>query len=177
MRKEVVIAVLIGLSLGLVITYGFYTAQLSSQSSQSTKKTELEFSVSPTPENQDHELFKVTAPEDEIVVTAPELAVTGQAAPNSFVVISLLDQISTITTDDQGKFATTITLKPGGNILVLQATDESGKISTLTRVVVLDDPSVTVATGSAVVATPTPTIKVSPTVRATPRPTARPTTP
>jgi hypothetical protein len=174
MRKEVVIAVLIGLSLGLVITYGFYTAQLSSQTSQSTKKTELEFSTSPTPESQANALLKLTSPEDESVVTAPELTIAGQASANGFVIISLLDQVSTITADEQGKFSTTLTLKPGGNIIVIQATDEGGTTTSLTRTVVLDDPSVTVATGSAAVATPTPTGKVSPTPKVTAKPSLTP---
>ena len=173
MRKEVVIAVLVGLSLGLVITYGFYTAQLSSQTSQSTKKTELEFSPSPTPENQASALLKLTSPEDESVVTNPELTIAGQASANGFVVISLLDLISTITTDDQGKFSTSVTLKPGGNVLVIQATDESGTTTSLTRTVVLDDPSATVATGSAIVASPTP--KTSPSPKVTAKPTVKPT--
>jgi hypothetical protein len=117
-------------------------------------------------------LLKLTSPEDESVVTNPELTISGQASINSFVIISLLDQVSTITTDEQGKFSTSLALKPGGNVIVIQATDEGGNVTSLTRTVVLDDPSVTVATGSAAVASPTPTIKVSPTPRVTTRPAA-----
>jgi hypothetical protein len=177
MRKEVLISILVGLILGLIITYGFYMARSGSQTGLGTKKDDLENSPTVTPEENAAGQLKITNPADGSLTTNSKIQVTGQTTPNVFVVVSLADQVLVTTANDQGAFTQDLNLKSGGNTIIIQATDENGHITSETRTVILEDASLT-ASGSAVVATPSPTIAPSPTsskTKVTPKPTASPT--
>lgn len=186
MRKEVLISILVGLFLGLVITYGFYIAKLSTQTAVMTKKQDIELLPSLTPENSIGGKLKISVPEDESIVTANKITLNGQTDKESFVVISLLDQVQVINSDGSGNFTQEIQLKPGGNIIQIKTLDENGIVSSITRSVFFDDGQIAAASGSAIIAKPsvTPQPKVSlkptakptvkPTVKITPKPTVKP---
>jgi hypothetical protein len=168
MRKEILISILVGLSLGLIITYGFYTARLSTRVGNITQKDDLEFEPTPVPANTTADRLIITTPEDELVTTESKLTVRGKAGANNFIAITLLDQIQVLTADDQGAFSLEVTLKSGGNVLVIQSTNETGEVETETRTVVLADESTLSASASAAVkSTPTPKVTIKPTVRPT----------
>jgi hypothetical protein len=174
MRKEVLTSILVGLFLGLIITYGFYTAKLSTQTADVTKKLDIELAPTSIPDENGAQKLQLTSPEDELITTETKVLVAGQTDPNSFVVISLLEVVQIINSDEAGKFSLELPLKPGGNIIEVKTIDENGLVSTATRNVVYDDGIIAIASGSAVVAkTPTPSAK--PSTRPTLRPTLRPT--
>lgn len=179
MRKEVLISILVGLFLGLVITYGFYTAKLSTQTADVTKKQDIEQQPTSVPESSAIGKLKISAPEDESLTTSGKINLIGQTDKNSFVVISLLDLVRIITSDDSGKFSQEVQLKPGGNIIEVKTLDENGAVSSATRSIFFDDGLITVASGSATTikptATPQPKITPKPTAKITPKPTAKPT--
>lgn len=173
MRKEVLISILVGLILGLIITYGFYTARSGSQTGDVTKKDDLENAPTPSPDENAASQLKITNPLDGSLTTSAKIQVTGQATPNVFIIISLLDQVVVATADDQGAFSQELSLKSGGNTIIIQATNENGQVTSETRTVILEDASLT-ASGSATVVTPSPTIGPSPTVSKA-KPTIKPT--
>ncbi|HCC84849.1 MAG TPA: hypothetical protein DEP87_04160 [Candidatus Pacebacteria bacterium] len=156
MRKEIIIAVLIGLTLGLIITYGFYTAQLNTRNSQGTKKNDLELTPDPTSEVKSETKLKLTSPDNEIVVAVATLTVSGTTSPHSFVTVSLLDETQVAIADDQGNFTFELTLNPGGNQIVVQSLNEDNEVENLNRSVIYDDEKITVATASATAVSPTP---------------------
>jgi len=178
MRKEVLISILVGLFLGLVITYGFYTAKLSTQTSEVTKKQDIELLPTSIPESSNSEKLKITAPEDESITTVDKISLIGQTLQDSFVVISLLDQTQVIISDNAGNFNHEIQLKPGGNIILVKTLDENGAIFSASRSVFFDDGIIAAATKSATVAkpsvTPSPKISQKPIARPTLKPTIKP---
>jgi hypothetical protein len=135
MKKEVFLAISMGFVLGLIITFGIWTANKSlKQSSPSTAisaSPSPAISVSPTATPQPGNLsLVITAPENEALTASSTLTVTGKTSPNTTValVYDLGDQI--IQSDANGNFTTDITLEGGFNTISVTAFDTKGNQST-----------------------------------------------
>ncbi len=131
MRKEVLIAVLVGIMLGLFVTYGIYTAnkaiideRLDNPTPQTT--TIPTPSTSPTPEM----ILTIIRPENNLVFQSPEVNIEGNANPNSVIAITTEDDELFTESDNQGKFSLRINLIKGANTIRVQATD-SQKLSAM----------------------------------------------
>lgn len=162
MRKEIIISILIGLAFGLVITYGFYQAQVVS-TEDVTKKEEIEVTLSPSPAASNGKLILLT-PEDELVTQEKITTISGTTNPGSFVVVFIDDDPQTVLPNDEGKFTLEIELSTGPHIITVHALDENGETVTESRTIIVQPtPSSTTpeATESAKPSsTPTPTKKV-----------------
>lgn len=176
MRKEVILAILIGVTLGLIMTYGIYVASNSLSSDSNVN-------VTPTPVASPltaASTLVISSPEDESLVSESELTVAGTTIPDSTIVISLGTQDITTTADGGGHFSTTVTLPPGGSIIVITSIDPSGQTTTTERSVVLavneflsiDDSSSSAKLSASPASSAKPS--VSPKATVSPRPTASP---
>jgi hypothetical protein len=177
MKKEVIIAVLIGLSLGLIVTYGIYTARRTFMTNNSTKS--LPSPTPPSTPSPNNSSLSVISPEDETLQFSKEVKVTGTTRSGSLIVIFVNEKNVVTRADQSGNFSIQTTLDEGSNVITTRAIDEDGKSVEDQRVVIfsttsLDDP---VASSSAKVSpspspkpkvTPKPTIKASPKVTPTP---------
>lgn len=134
MRKELIIAIFLGLSLGLVITYGFYRAR------QALTTTDYNAIVleesSPTPEASTLGTLSIISPSDELVTSDSEISVTGTTLANTYVAIFVNDQEYLTTADSTGNFAQPVTLGNGSNVITVHALDENGHNTILERVVI-----------------------------------------
>lgn len=139
MRKEIIISILIGLAFGLVITYGFYQAQVVS-TEDVTKKEEIEITLSPSPSVSNGKLILLT-PEDEIVTEEKIIPVSGTTNPGSFVVVFVDDEPQTISPNDEGKFTLDVELAKGPHIITVHALDENGDTVTESRTVIVQSSS------------------------------------
>jgi hypothetical protein len=135
MKKEILLAVLIGLGLGLIITYGVYRAR-TSLTNPSTGSTESQV-ASPTPASQTS--LVITAPEDEIVQSTASITVAGTTTPNSFVVVLLDDEETITTADASGNFSVERQLSLGANVILIFSVDEDGNTAEVERTVVLTE--------------------------------------
>ncbi len=158
MRKEIIISILIGLAFGLVITYGFYQAQVVS-TEDVTKKEEIEVSLSPSPSASNGKLIILT-PEDELVTEDKISTITGTTNPGSFVVVFVDDEPQTLIPNDEGKFSLDVELTTGPHIITIHALDENGDTVTESRTIIVQPSATTTqeATESAK-SSPTPTKK------------------
>ncbi len=147
MKKEVVIAIFVGLSLGLIITFGIRTAQ------NSLKNRTL---AHPSPKSQasqdvaaaDHTLL-ITAPAPDEIVTDSELNIVGSTTANSMVSIVGSDGIETSTiADDTGAFNAPVTLIAGVNVITITSFDPAGDQSDTTFNVVLSTADLTATSSS-----------------------------
>lgn len=160
MRKEIIISILIGLAFGLVITYGFYQAQVVS-TEDVTKKEEIEVALSPSPSAGNGKLIILT-PEDELVTEEKITTITGTTNPGSFVVVFVDDEPQTLLPNEEGKFTFDIELTVGPHIITIHALDENGESVTETRTIIVqssqtETPEATASAKPSV--TPTPTKK------------------
>lgn len=137
MRKEVIIAILIGLVMGLFITYGFYQSQKVADPNQISTIDELETAepISPV-ENGKLTLF---SPEDETVQKDKTVKVAGSTSPNSFVVIFVNNSPIITQADETGNFSREVTLEPLANIISVYSIETDGGTNMVQRAVVVYD--------------------------------------
>lgn len=125
MRKEVILAVIIGVLLGGVILYGINLANSSSKTNPDANKSEENSEqTTPTPTKQQDNKISVTIPQNNSVVTDSQITLKGTASPNSnLAIITESDDIIT-TADNTGNFSSTINLISGENTITITAVDD-----------------------------------------------------
>lgn len=124
MKKEVILAIVIGFGLGLVITFGVYTAQ------KALKRTSTTPSPAPTTDQPlagipSHSLT-ITTPEDESLIGENTITVTGNTSPNSLVTLVTETEAIVIYANDQGSFQAEIKLVGGANDITLTSITPTG---------------------------------------------------
>lgn len=122
MRKEIFIAVLIGLGLGLIVTYGVYTAN-NAISNKNTTKPQTTTIPTPTPIPVQKLQISVATPEDNIVVTEPEIIISGLTRTNVIVAIILDNNQYLVESGNDGSFSKEIELEKGTNTIKVSASD------------------------------------------------------
>lgn len=127
MKKEVLIAIIIGFALGLVITFGVWTAnraikETAPQKEQpGVKEVEVE-EITPTPEIS----LTITTPENNTISNQEKIEVKGKTTPLAIVVIIYQEGEKILEADKEGNFETEITLSGGANEIKVSAHDQKG---------------------------------------------------
>lgn len=134
MKKEVLIAIIIGFTLGLVITFGIHSARQSFQSQSVTDNLPPQASNPiPSPSAQP---LTISSPDNGEIVNQPETAVTGTTSTNALLSIIGSDSYTTTPADDQGNFSGKISLQEGANLVTVKAFDPSGAMTEKTITVI-----------------------------------------
>lgn len=134
MKKEVFIAILAGLAIGLIITVGIFTANRSLEQ-QKNKTTATPTPISSFNPNQIQKSLHLTSHENFDLVDKAEITLSGIAWPNA--VIALMAENTNLFTvaDTEGIFTFTFNLIKGYNEITLIASDPTGE--TVTQSLVL----------------------------------------
>lgn len=132
MRKEIIFAIILGLVVGLLITYGVY------RSRQVDTSDEQDLTLNSTPTTITTEVGNLVlhSPADESVVDTPDVTVAGTTDPQAFVVIFVNDIEHVTNADLSGNFSLGVTLETGSNVISVHALNEDGKKTTQERVVI-----------------------------------------
>lgn len=141
MKKEIFLAVLIGLVFGLIITYGIYRATVAISSPP--RNTLPSVTPSPMEESLSDPNLTIISPEDETVITERSATITGHTLNNSYVVIFVNDEENITTPDKEGNFSIQANLESGSNFISVHALDEDGRVSKQEITVVVVNPSPT----------------------------------
>ena len=137
MKKEVIIAILIGLVMGLFITYGYYHSKKTIEPNQtSTIATADDLNSVVAPENGK---LSILSPEDETVQEAKSVKVAGNTTPNAYVVIFVNDLPSITQADETGNFSKEVALNSLTNIITIHSIESTGETSVTQRSVVVYD--------------------------------------
>lgn len=128
MKKELLLAILIGLAVGLVIVFGFYRTRILLTPKNQTTNTE----VSPTPEASADLMSNLVihSPLDESIQESANVTIAGTTNDNEFIVILVNDQDFVTTADDSGNFSISTELEAGSNIIQIKSINEDGKVTT-----------------------------------------------
>lgn len=142
MKKEVFLAISIGFILGLVITFGIWTANKSLRNLPASRPV----SASPTPasdnttppptDNSSAQIpLTLTSPENEALVENNTLTVSGTSAPQATIAVlyELGEQLTTA--DPSGKFQADIRLEGGYNRIIVTAFNDQGQQATQNLIV------------------------------------------
>lgn len=130
MKKEILIAIAIGFILGLVITFGIWTANKSLQQNTKTQKTDVSETqpivteTLPTEEGQIPLI--ISSPEDNSLVDQEKIEITGKTAAQATIVILYEEGEEVFQADEEGEFSQEITLVGGANEIKITAFDTEG---------------------------------------------------
>ena len=149
MKKEILLAIIIGLSFGLLITYGVYRANISLSQPRSRNQATA---PTPSPESAVDTNLSLISPEDESVVTDPSVTVAGKTFSKAYVVIFVNNTEHITTADETGNFSITGELEAGSNYIITHVVDDNGATLTQERTVIL----------TTIAASPTSTPSASP---------------
>ena len=177
MKKEVLIAVVLGIIVGLVITFGMYTANTALQRKAQQTKDAVPI---PTPSSAtldaQHSSIIMYGPEDNMLTDKDKVRLSGSTSPNATLVIFVNDKEVIAVADGKGNFSAELSLVGGSNVITTISTDTNGKQDQDQRSVVFSTASLDDAPSASVSATPKPSAssattmspKVSPSVKASP---------
>lgn len=129
MKKEILIAIIIGFILGLVITFGIWTANKSLQESSQTQTTgnnESQPIVTETSTEEGQISLVISSPENNALVNQEKIEIVGQTAAQATVIILYEEGQEVFQADEKGEFTQEITLVGGANEIKITAFDEEG---------------------------------------------------
>jgi len=125
MRKEVLIAIIIGFGLGLVITFGIWTANKALKENAPTTTAEPEISEetpSPVPAVE----LIITSPEDNTISETETIEVSGQTSAGAIIAIVYPEGEKILEADEKGNFTSEISLVGGDNLIEISAFNRQG---------------------------------------------------
>ena len=126
MRKEIIFAIIIGLLLGVMVTFGIYTANRAlKKKSQPETITATTPTPSPTPLAPEISL-EINQPEDNRLLTVSEATVSGKTSEETVVAILAEDSEYFVQADEESLFSEEIALIKGANHIKIVATDMLG---------------------------------------------------
>ncbi|MBU0975061.1 hypothetical protein KKD03_05175 [Patescibacteria group bacterium] len=136
MKKEVLIAIFVGLTMGLIITFGVYRVK---KSITETPTANLEESPPEAEVTTATTILALHNPENGTIQTEKELTVTGTTIPNAFVVLFVNDTDFISNSDESGHFSFKIELTNGTNVLRVHVLNDAGGVTVEERLVVVSD--------------------------------------
>lgn len=137
MRKEVLLAVVIGISLGLLITFGVYQSRRNISDAQKDQVQDV-LKNPVLDENEDNSQLAITSPEDNLITDSQRLIVSGNTNANNFVVIFVNNEEVISNADESGNFSKEVRLNQGANILTIYSINQDGLLNQATRTVIVD---------------------------------------
>ncbi len=129
MRKEVLVAIIIGFGLGLVITFGIWTAN------KALKNTSTDSAETPAPLEEEIETALIPASTLELLITSPEnntvseketIEIVGQTAVKAIISIIYPNGEKLLEAGEDGNFSTEISLVGGDNQIKISAFSSEG---------------------------------------------------
>ena len=117
MRKEVVLAIIIGIILGAIILYGIKIADQSVTDNQATDSAQTKNNSTITPVPTPANTVIITSPTDHFVSFTTPITLKGQTKPQTVVAITADSDENIVKSDDQGNFSSSINLIGGQNTI------------------------------------------------------------
>ncbi len=136
MKKEVVIAIILGVCIGLIITFGVHRARQSLQTKNIANSTSQPTNPSASPKDSNPHSLILYSPEDSQIYDHDEIQVSGITSENAMIAVIRDSEYASTYADSQGSFATTITLKPGANRIIVHSHNLEGTLATASADVV-----------------------------------------
>lgn len=143
MRKENLLAIIIGILLGLLLTFAIWnikkiTPQLGPKTQQEPQISQENPSPSPFTEKKESQepLLTILTPEENEIFNKEKIQITGKTLPSATVVILYEEGEKIVEADEEGNFSTEITLVGGNNEITVSTYDENGNEASKTLNVV-----------------------------------------
>lgn len=125
MRREVLIAIVLGVGLGLAVAFGIWRANLA-LAPRNAAQTENPL---PTPGIEAFSELVLTQPETNTVVTKDSVELKGATNPGSTVAILTGSEEYVLQVDEEGSFEQEVDLAAGPNEVIVTSYDAAGNES------------------------------------------------
>lgn len=127
MKKDVVIAIGIGIIIGIVTAIS--AVQLPSILSKKQKgpKNEQILNTTPNLSQPTSSIFEITEPSDETISTSPNITIKGKSIPNNLIVVETRLKDTIIQSKQDGTFQAQVKLVEGVNTVAFTQYLESGE--------------------------------------------------
>lgn len=154
MKKEALLAIVIGILVGLGITFAIYRVRLTLLQNEPEESTLIESNITPSISPSTEKLL-ITSPLNESIVSSAQATVSGTAEGNEIVVVMVNDEEYITQADEIGAFAVNVTYSAGSNFITVTAISADGSQKTKELIVIFSTAldSNSVATDSASTAT------------------------
>lgn len=137
MRKEILIAIIIGVGIGLTIAFGVWRANSAITEIEPQNSTEESREEPAEQETINGELkVVISGPEENDVFTQSPILVSGLTKPNTLVVISGESEDAIITSQPNGGFEAELELEAGINKLIVKAFSDKGESAQSSKIIV-----------------------------------------
>lgn len=123
MKKEVIIAILAGLAIGLIITVGIFTANRSLELQKNKNNPATPTPISSFTPDASNKTLNLTSHENFDLVDKAEITLTGVAWPNAVIALMAENTNRFALADSEGYFSFTFNLIKGYNEITLVASD------------------------------------------------------
>lgn len=136
MKKEVLLAISIGFILGLVITFGIWTANKSlvglKKNTPAPTPTVIATDTTPLPTTPPttSSTLTITSPDDEAFSSKNTITISGKTTAGATVVIIYEGNDDVVLADANGNFSDDIDLITGFNTINVSAFDNTGNKAT-----------------------------------------------
>ena len=137
MKKEALLAICIGIVVGLGVTFGIYKIRQRFTPTSQTPINNLNGSVVEATPSTSEKLF-ITTPQNESVLNESEITLSGTTESQEMVVIFVNDRDYITQADDIGAFAVKIQLDEASNVIQVVSLSSDGSEEKKDLVVVLD---------------------------------------
>jgi hypothetical protein len=127
MKKEVFIAILAGLAIGLIITVGIFTANRSLEQQKTKNSPATPTPISSFAPDSANKSLNLTSHENFDLVDKPEITLSGIAWPNAVIALMAENRNVFTTADTEGIFTFTFNLIKGYNEITLIASDPTSQ--------------------------------------------------
>jgi len=128
MKKEGIIAILIGLGIGLLVAGGIYRAKTAVQETITEKKQKKESNNNNThTESESNLSLTINTPEDNSIVSENSITVTGEATKDTYIAIIAEKTEHLIIPSETGQFTQEIKLVKGSNVINIAIYTENGE--------------------------------------------------
>jgi hypothetical protein len=126
MRKELIIAIIVGVGLGLTVAFGVYRANSYLNTDPSSPNLGSQPATQETILSPQSANLTLSKPNQNEVITTSPVQVSGITKASSWLVISGEEEDYLVQADNQGTFTVDVDLSSGINQIVISAFDEEG---------------------------------------------------
>ena len=126
-KKEITVAVVIGLILALIVTGGVLRARHALESIKFPTKDSFMSPPKSSPAPKDNELFLDLTTTDNTIVTSPVVTLSGKTLPGTYIAILGEKGEYLIVPNDLGSFSQDVSLIKGANTIKINVYQNDGK--------------------------------------------------
>ena len=134
MRKEFIFAIIFGITLGLILTFGIWRANSALKSSAPKEQTDNSTTPNKEESSENNGLTIIRPGEDDVVTSSP-ITISGITKANSTLIISAEEEDYIVKTSQDGSFEEEIDLVGGVNEILFAFEDKQAPQTKSLRVI------------------------------------------